>query len=389
MEKDVQDGIFIQITQGGFHKQEVPERVWDFFSQFYTQRKYVILLFKFLDSNKAEKGEDRLIYSPTTILEDVLSSLKGNFDLSYTVPASGTRLISLVSVSQEVSRDTVIMKLQQINKELSNNMPLVSSVGVSRFYYTGEDFAKAYQEAKLSIDFRQVNAVQEVIDVEKLPYQMETVLPVDLKEKIYHFILTSNADECIALIHEILDLNLEQGVVYNKYVQVVTEIFSGIARTLAYCDYDHKDIFTMEQNLLSILEGDFRDVEIRWLLDSIVTQAVKKISHGQEKKLSKTFIIKYINLHYMEGLYLDQMAMVTGTTPKYFSNYFKREFGVNFVDYLNQTRIAHAKELLRNSSLTVSEIGERVGYLSSSTFATTFKKYSGVSPTQYREHNKQ
>jgi len=79
------------------------------------------------------------------------------------------------------------------------------------------------------------------------------------------------------------------------------------------------------------------------------------------------------------------MAEVLGTTPKYFSNYFKKTFGVTFVDYLSKVRLAHARELLRNTTLSIAEVGERVGYLNASTFATTFKKYYGISPSDFRK----
>lgn len=48
-------------------------------------------------------------------------------------------------------------------------------------------------------------------------------------------------------------------------------------------------------------------------------------------------------------------------------------------------RLAHARELLRNTTLSVAEVGERVGYLNASTFATTFKKYYGISPSDFRK----
>ncbi|MDG0794182.1 AraC family transcriptional regulator [Cohnella ginsengisoli] len=77
------------------------------------------------------------------------------------------------------------------------------------------------------------------------------------------------------------------------------------------------------------------------------------------------------------------------TTPKYFSNYFKKTFGVNYVEYLNKVRLSHARDLLRSTSLSIAEIGEKTGYLNASTFTTTFKKYMGVSPSDYRKQNDQ
>jgi YesN/AraC family two-component response regulator len=110
-----------------------------------------------------------------------------------------------------------------------------------------------------------------------------------------------------------------------------------------------------------------------------------KITAKNESKLNKEFIIQFINLHYSEDLYLEKMAEVLGTTPKYFSNYFKKAFGINFIECLNKTRISHAKDYLKNTDIAINEIGQKVGYGNSSTFTSTFKKFLGISPTEYRK----
>src|SRR5690606_26187522 len=117
-------------------------------------------------------------------------------------------------------------------------------------------------------------------------------------------------------------------------------------------------------------------------LKSTFMQLVKYIlqkgsqAKGQDNKLNPVFIAQYIELHYMDNLYLEHMASVTDTSSKYFSKYFKNAFGVNFIDYLHRVRINHAKEYLKNDFMTIAEIGEKVGYLNATTFASTFKKYT-------------
>ena len=106
----------------------------------------------------------------------------------------------------------------------------------------------------------------------------------------------------------------------------------------------------------------------------------------QKSKLNPTSIATYIELNYMKNLHLDHMAERLETSPKYFSSYFKKTFDINFVEYLNRVRLSHAKELLKKTELSVAEIGEKTGYLNSSTFTSTFKKYHGISPSDYRKN---
>ena len=86
-----------------------------------------------------------------------------------------------------------------------------------------------------------------------------------------------------------------------------------------------------------------------------------------------------------EDLSLNDIAGFLNISVSYLAVLFKQETKQNFSGHLLEVRMGKAKELLRTSSKTVSEIAEAVGYSSSQYFAVCFKKYTGVSPGTYRE----
>lgn len=67
----------------------------------------------------------------------------------------------------------------------------------------------------------------------------------------------------------------------------------------------------------------------------------------------------------------------------YMNRVFKQTTGSTIFSYLNHVRIDHAKELLLTTSLSVTEIGERVGFQDIYYFSKVFKKHTGVSPTKF------
>jgi two-component system, response regulator YesN len=71
-------------------------------------------------------------------------------------------------------------------------------------------------------------------------------------------------------------------------------------------------------------------------------------------------------------------------SPSYFLTLFKRETGLTFTDYLTRARIAAAKELLRGSEKTITEIAFEVGFNNSNYFSSTFKKETGSSAKDFR-----
>lgn len=73
-------------------------------------------------------------------------------------------------------------------------------------------------------------------------------------------------------------------------------------------------------------------------------------------------------------LTLRTVADYVGFNEKYFSNRFRKEFGCTFISYLNDLRIARAKELLRQTDMKMYEISEAVGYSSIEHFNHMFRK---------------
>lgn len=100
-------------------------------------------------------------------------------------------------------------------------------------------------------------------------------------------------------------------------------------------------------------------------------------------------IARYINLHYMEPLKLDELAQSFYISSYYLSRMFKEVTGFTLSDYIALTRIKEAQKLLRESQHTISEVSEMVGYENFSHFGKMFKKLSSYSPREYRKQYQQ
>ena len=96
-------------------------------------------------------------------------------------------------------------------------------------------------------------------------------------------------------------------------------------------------------------------------------------------------VLHYIQYNYQENLKLETLAPLFGYNSSYLGRLFTKKLNVNFNSYLDQVRIAKAKELLDDGSLKVYEIAERVGYSNVDYFHRKFKKYEGTSPAEYRK----
>ncbi len=82
---------------------------------------------------------------------------------------------------------------------------------------------------------------------------------------------------------------------------------------------------------------------------------------------------------------ISRYAELCGISLSYFHMLFKKWSGLSPVDYRNRLRVAHAKSILSNTSMSVSEIASTVGFDDQFYFSRVFKAVTGVSPQKYRK----
>lgn len=97
---------------------------------------------------------------------------------------------------------------------------------------------------------------------------------------------------------------------------------------------------------------------------------------------------EYVQQHYKEKIYLEDVAAGLGITSTYLSRIFKRETGENFADYVVSVRVERAANLLIYSEESISYIAEYVNFPNQSYFGKMFKKLKGMTPKEYRKKNK-
>ncbi|MEO0795628.1 MAG: PocR ligand-binding domain-containing protein [Verrucomicrobiota bacterium] len=93
---------------------------------------------------------------------------------------------------------------------------------------------------------------------------------------------------------------------------------------------------------------------------------------------------KYIQERYQEAMSLDEAAKAVNASTRHFCKVFKQATGITFTDYLARVRVEKAKNLLQNPNLRVSEIAFETGFESISQFNRSFKRISGLTPTEFR-----
>lgn len=92
----------------------------------------------------------------------------------------------------------------------------------------------------------------------------------------------------------------------------------------------------------------------------------------------------YIDKNYNQYITIDELSKLVDVTPQYLCKMFKKYLNLRPFQYIAMKRIQHAKKMLYDNTLSVTEIAHLVGYSDCSYFCAIFRKYEMISPSQFR-----
>ena len=123
-------------------------------------------------------------------------------------------------------------------------------------------------------------------------------------------------------------------------------------------------------------------------INILFTKMLRKVQMGLTGETENDMwrsLSSYIDNNLDSELTLGSLARKSFYNPSYFSRVFKQHFGTSLTEYVGRRRIEYAVKLLLKTDLSVDEIARKSGFTERSTFYHAFSRYTGKSPTDYRE----
>lgn len=284
--------------------------------------------------------------SVRSALESTFQMLHDYYNVSF-LTSIGRLVINPLSLSSSYSDS------RQILSYLSEKQPLIFYDDLSDTHALRNVFSMSLFRDDLSRAFQE-------LDEEALRSSIDTILSI-LGEEEEHAHFTQALDAAGSILH--LSITLLPGG-----SDVVSEIFKN-----------------EPDNYLSLYHLKSVPSIISWLsqLEEGLCLAFAGKKKGQQNTFTK-LCCQYINEHVHEKIFLQDIADTLGISPNYLSQLFKKSMNVGVSEYINMQKIEESKKLLRETTLKIYEISERLGYESSFYFSKVFKKITGISPKEYR-----
>lgn len=240
-------------------------------------------------------------------------------------------------------------------------------------FYMGKDSIILYQDIKLfyrGMDFSILESQQKAL-IQSVRTGNEANVKIALKE----------IQSCIN------EHSMDGESLKNYYWNLINTINSIAVPARAKDDSGIEKVQTA--NIYNIVERCKTINELNLFLEHISLSIASKVNSFNHRTINSTLqrAIEYINVHYPESITLNDTAEHTYVSTFYLSRMFTKELGKNFIDYLNEIRIEKAKEFLINTNYKTYEVAEMVGVRDAHYFSKLFKKYTGVTPSEYKDIN--
>ncbi|HEY4390861.1 MAG TPA: helix-turn-helix domain-containing protein [Paenibacillus sp.] len=112
----------------------------------------------------------------------------------------------------------------------------------------------------------------------------------------------------------------------------------------------------------------------------------ERVEQSRRASISKPVRMcqEHIFNHLYQEINVEQLAELTGLNGSYLMHLFKEKTGMTLMNYIQKQRIEEAKKLLSMTNDTTSSIGARLNFYDQSHFTKSFKKFTGMTPKQYR-----
>ncbi|WP_234122549.1 response regulator [Clostridium hydrogenum] len=334
------------------------------------------------EKSKSEEEDALLDFACTEIVKKYFQEYEDVY-----VIVDNSRNIVILNSNPKID---IIFSCENIKDLLINRIKCYVCVGIGNAYKDLKNIKKSYREALEALNYKEVYGKNQVICFNDMSIDNQGLDIMNEKSMELAFYIKAGVDEkAVAVIDKIfkdsyIDKNYNIGQVRVVSINIVTMVFNSIAEL--GLNYENM-LQTGEFPYNAILKIDTIN-EMREYLIRFVLAAINSIKGARAKKVNKVFveIVEYIQKNISDSeLSLSSIANKFYLNPSYLCRVFKQEIGHSFIEYLTKIRIEKAIELLKKTDLRAYEVCEKIGVHDPNYFGKCFKKYTGISVSDFKK----
>ncbi len=211
------------------------------------------------------------------------------------------------------------------------------------------------------------------------------------EKRILNFLSTGDAQSAqkeLSIIFD--DIKHKEDISYENLLLILNQLTGATVKFMMEHNINSSKVFGNNTNLYQAIGGmdTLEDIEV--YLGKVFVSIIdylKSFHEDTSEKISEQ-ILKYLRKHYKEEIVFEELASQIGISYSYMRKMIREETGNSLMDNVNLLRIEEAKRLLLHSDLSLTQIAAEVGYHNVQSLNRFFKKYEGLSPSDFKNNIK-
>lgn len=369
-------------------KEDLPKRLAQYGYQVSAKAFYVVLIQIDDLAGREENARDIFLLALEKLVEEIIPSNERLRPIILN-PETQATILTLPQTSEAAKK--VLAYCNQLQAAAKKYLRIKISFGISNEFEELLATKDSTENAKEALHFR-INIGQEAIifysEIAANFNENATMkYPTAEEHQLLDAIRAGNEQEILlsfdSALRKIFVENTNMLSVETGILKLTNNILQ--LGQLLGADFE---IFQKNRHIYSdVLNTDdprkIRDLLLGCLIEPIVNTVQDKTDR-ELRSLSEK-IVHIVHQQYDQELSLEIIADQLHYNPNYLSSVFKKEFGSNFGDYLQNYRLEIAKKWLAETSMTVKEISQRLQYNNPQNFIRFFKKKENVTPGEFRK----
>jgi two-component system response regulator YesN len=347
-------------------------------------RRFRFVLFELFFTDKFHEESEVSIARASYFLREIIRQyMITNYKDSHTFQMENQQVLTVVFIEEdETDLGELLVRMKGVFEH--DTELCFMTMALSPEYMYSADFTKAYEHVLRLSEARVLNAELQIIEGNASDTAEPITMTVSQEQEFDANIRSGNDTVVIPLVKRMLGTMHRKSATAVQLRQFARDIIDRTIKTLVLLGIDYKtgEDYT---ELLRGVERSHTLEQLTALTEQALGHACRLIQTRKEQRdPMTTFVLDYLESHYHEDITLDMVADKLDISSGYLSSYFKEKTGKNLIDYVHEVRITKAKGLLLRSDLKIQDAAAQVGYNNLNSFNRMFKKYTGMTPTEFR-----
>lgn len=386
--------FLFDIISGKLQSKDEMQMHMDFLGIKFSKRYYSCILVTIPGRSNAEKGaEMNRLHSLMYSIREIIYNTMDEYEI-WTLTGECGKLTLLAGYDShgedEYSNDTM-EKLEQALDDVRRLLSISISVIAGGVYSNLTDLPKSYREMTIALEHNSVTCKSDIIQIRDIPSSngMHFIYPIEKENVLLQSLANLDEEKSGSDIRSLFDDMEGQNYTRDRMRIDIMGLLGMVSRKAIDMGVDMYKLY--DQDILSpfvAFERYHTREQIENWIRNVIMKTIHEIKHRKASDIKS--VIKKAN-EFMNGTFSDpdlSLAAIAShvfLNPSYFSRLYKRETGESIVEALTKLRLNKAKSFLVESNRKIVDISGNVGFSNTKYFCTTFKKYIGYTPIEFRE----